>query len=277
MARPLRIEFPGAYYHLTARGNAREDIYHDDTDRGMFLQLLGEVCERFGWRVYAWCLMSNHYHLVVQTPGANLSRGMRHLNGVYTQRFNRRHRRVGHVYQGRYKAIIIDQDDYLLEAIRYVLLNPVRAGMVKTAGLYSCSSYRHVIGRLEAPHWLAVDPILSHFSTSRSGAGRLFIRFVQDGTSNEVLWQRLRNLIYLGDEKFVESIQQQIAKPLCTEEIPAAHFRRPPQPLAEYVHQYPAKVAMRRAYASGCYTLKSLADYFGLHYSTVSRIVKKCD
>ena len=110
MARPLRIEFSGAIYHVTSRGHAGEDICLDDTDRALFLGVLAEVIHRFGWRCYAWCLMGNHYHVLIEMPKPNLSKGMRQLNGVYTQRFNRRHGRVGHVFQGRYQAILVERD-----------------------------------------------------------------------------------------------------------------------------------------------------------------------
>ena len=140
MARPLRLEFPGAVYHVTSRGNARAAIFLDDEDRPIFLGVLGAVVARFGWLCHAYCLMDNHYHLLLETPDPNLSRGMRQLNGVYTQRFNRRHGRVGHVLQGRFKAILVDRDGYLLELARYLVLNPVRAGRVKDPGRYSTVS-----------------------------------------------------------------------------------------------------------------------------------------
>ena len=133
MVRPLRIEFPGAVYHITARGNARAKIFKDDADRDAFLSVLEQVLTQFDWLLHAYCLMDNHYHLMIETTEANLSAGMRQLNGVYTQRFNRRHRRVGHVFQGRFKAIVVDRDSYLLELCRYVVLNPVRARMVREA------------------------------------------------------------------------------------------------------------------------------------------------
>jgi len=126
MARPLRIEFPGAVYHVTSRGNARRKIYRDDEDREAFLATLAWVAERFGWRCHAYCLMDNHFHLLLETPQPNLSRGMRQLNGVYTQSFNRRHRKAGHLFQGRFKAILAEKDSYLLELARYIVLNPVR-------------------------------------------------------------------------------------------------------------------------------------------------------
>ena len=133
MARPLRLEFAGALYHVTSRGDRLEDIYNSDEDREAFLEVLAEVCARYNWKCHAYCLMSNHYHLLVETPDANLSKGMRHLNGVYTQRFNREHKEAGHLFQGRYKAILVDKKNYLLELARYIVLNPVRAEMVRVA------------------------------------------------------------------------------------------------------------------------------------------------
>ena len=131
MARPLRLELSGGLYHVTARGDEREDIYLGDADREAWLEVLGQVCRRLNWLCHAWCQMSNHSHLLLETPDANLATGMRQLNGVYTQRFNRAHGRVGHVFQGRYKAVLVERDSYLLELARYVVLNPLRVKMVE--------------------------------------------------------------------------------------------------------------------------------------------------
>lgn len=130
MSRPLRIEFPGAVYHVTSRGDRREAIFEDDVDRTALLDVLALALDRFEACALAWCLMGNHYHFVIHTRQANLSLLMRHINGVYTQRFNKRHNKVGHLFQGRFKAVLVDKDSYLLEVCRYVDLNPVRAGMV---------------------------------------------------------------------------------------------------------------------------------------------------
>jgi len=146
MTRPLRLEFSGALYHVTSRGDGREAIFLDNEDREIFLGVLSSVCERFNWCVHAYCLMDNHYHLLIETPDANLSKGMRQLNGVFTQSFNRKHKRVGHVFQGRYKAIIVQKESYLLELARYIVLNPVRAGMVRSAKDWPWSSYRKTAG-----------------------------------------------------------------------------------------------------------------------------------
>jgi putative transposase len=142
MARPLRIEYPGALYHVTSRGNAGQKIFWTDKDRRYFIELLAYIIERFRWVCYAYCLMDNHYHLVIETREANLSKGMRQLNGIYTQKYNWKHHRTGHVFQGRYKAIIVDRDAYLLEVCRYVVLNPVRAHAVEKIEDWKWSSYR---------------------------------------------------------------------------------------------------------------------------------------
>ena len=154
MSRPLRLEFAGALYHITSRGNRKEAIYEVDTDREGFLSVLADVCKTYNWECHAYCLMDNHYHLLVETPDANLSKGMRQLNGRYTQNFNREHHRVGHVFQGRYKAILIDKNSYLLELSRYIVLNPVRAHMVRSVIDWPWSSYRATVGEQVKPGWL---------------------------------------------------------------------------------------------------------------------------
>jgi len=146
MARPLRIEFPGATYHITSRGNERRPIFRSELDRSTFLKFLAETTSRFCWRVAAWVLMTNHFHLAIQTPEANLSRGMHWLNGRYAAWFNRRHQRCGHLFEGRFKALIVEKENYFAEVLRYVVLNPVRAGMIKRSEDYRWSSYRATAG-----------------------------------------------------------------------------------------------------------------------------------
>jgi len=141
MARPLRIEFPGAVYHVTSRDNTRAPIFIDDSDREDFLSILGSVVRRYNWLCHAYCLMGNHYHLIIETIEGNISRGMRQLNGVYTQKFNWKHARTGHIFQGRFKAILVEKESYLLEVSRYVVLNPVRANMVERPEAWRWSNY----------------------------------------------------------------------------------------------------------------------------------------
>jgi putative transposase len=147
VSRPFRLEIAGGLYHVTSRGDRCEDIYRDDIDREAWLSTLAQTCERYHWLIHAWCQMSNHYHLIVETVEGNLSAGMRQLNGVYTQAVNRRHGQSGHVFQGRYKAILVVRVSYLLELSRYVVLNPVRAAMVKHTRQWKWSSYHAMIGK----------------------------------------------------------------------------------------------------------------------------------
>jgi len=164
MARPLRIEFEGAVYHITTRGNARSSIFFTDSDRHAFVEILAEAVDRYNWLCHAYCLMTNHYHLLIETPERSLSRGMRHLNGVYTQCMNRRHKRTGHMFQGRFKSILIQKESHLLEVARYVVLNPVRADMVARPGDWPWSSYAATAGQGPIPHFLTVAWILAQFS-----------------------------------------------------------------------------------------------------------------
>ena len=203
MARPLRLEFAGALYHLTSRGDHREKIYLDDQDRRTFLDLLGKEIFQQHWFCYAYCLMDNHYHLLIETPEANLVRGMRRLNGVYTQSFNRRHARIGHVFQGRYKAILVDKENYLMELCRYIVLNPVRAKIVATAEKWPWSSYRANAGESVCPKWLAAEKVVSLFSGRRSS----YRRFVSEGIARESIWEHLSGQIYLGEEEFLGRMQ----------------------------------------------------------------------
>lgn len=220
MSRPLRIEFDGALYHVMARGNARSDIFMCDDDRHAFIDNLDRVCERFDWRIWAWCLMTNHYHLLVETLRPTLSKGMREVNGVYTQKFNRRHGRVGHVLQGRYKAVVVQKETHLLEVSRYVVLNPVQAGMTDTAGDWRWSSYRAVMGKASAPPWLATDETLQLFHTKRGPARRAFARFVADGVNADGPFDEMPRPGFLGTESFIETILDNFDNASISAEVP---------------------------------------------------------
>lgn len=276
MSRPLRLEYPGAIYHVTSRGNARSDIYITQQDRHTFLNVLAEVCEHYNWYCYAWCLMTNHYHLVIETADANLSRGMRQLNGAYTQSFNRVHQRVGHLFQGRYKAILIEKDGYLLEVIRYVLLNPVRAHMVRTAGQYPWSSYRAMINKVAAPDWLAKGWVLGHFGKREATAQKHFINFIRDAKNQTVIWEQLRQQLYLGDEQFVRQQQKKRTTEKDLSEIPKIQRQTRIKPLDYYVKKHRQRNdAIYVAFTSGGYSQKEIADCFKLHYSSISKIIKQ--
>lgn len=275
MSRPLRIEFAGALYHVTSRGDGQEVIFLDDEDRHRFLDVLSDLVHDFNWAVHAYCLMDNHYHLLIETPEGNLSKGMRHLNGVYTQRFNRRHGRVGHVFQGRYKAIIVQKESYLLELARYVVLNPVRAGMVHTPDQWPWSSYRATARLCEKPSWLTVDWLLATFSEHHSKAIRLYTDFVANGRNQPGPWEKLKNQIFLGSDEFVVNLQRTLDSDASYQEIPAIQRRSPPRLLTQIAEAHGRDEAIFEAYASGGYSLKEIGDHFRLHYSRVSRIVKQ--
>ncbi len=279
MARPLRLEFSGALYHITSRGDHREDIFLDDVDRQSFLNVLGNVCARTHWICYAYCLMDNHYHLVIETPKPNLAKGMRQLNGVYTQAFNRRHDRAGHVFQGRYKAIIVDRDRFLLDLCSYVVLNPVRTGKVRSAVHWRWSSYRAVAGRVACPNWLDCDNLLAAFGKQRKRAVQAYAQSVKQRKDLPSIWEHLRNQIYLGDEAFVRRMQRKLKgrkKSGDLSEIPRIQREPPPKPLEFYTRRYKNRNrAITAAYNSGQYTLKTIGDHFGLHYTTISRIIKQ--
>lgn len=278
MARPLRIEYPGAVYHITSRGNARTDIFCDDADREIFLRVLASVVERHAWRVYAYCLMGNHYHLLVETPEPDLSRGMRHLNGIYTQRFNRRHGRVGHLLQGRFKSIVVERERYLLELSRYIVLNPVRAGFMRSAGAWRWSSYRAAAGIQEVPSWLAVGSILARFSTDVRAAQRSYRMFVTEGLGLPSPWLDLRGQILLGTESFVQGLAPKLEILQGLEETPRVQrfAARPALDIllagAQAKDQSRRNHAILDAYRMHRYTLAEIARHLGLHYSTVSRI-----
>jgi len=180
ITRSLRIEFPGAFYHVTSRGNERRNIFRTAGDRERFLDYLGSATTRYGAIIHAYCLMSNHYHLLVETPRANLSQIMRHINGAYTTYFNVKRTRAGHLLQGRYKAILVEADEYAEELSRYMHLNPVRAGIVARPELYRWSSYLSYIGKTPQPEWLKRDFILGFFGAAISGAKKSYQEYVED-------------------------------------------------------------------------------------------------
>ena len=280
MARPLRIEYDGALYHLTCRGNERKAIFKDDTDRQLFLSTLAKVVRRFHWLCHAYCLMDNHYHLVVETPNANLSNGMRQLNGVYTQAYNRRHRRVGHVFQGRFKGILVQKESHFLEVCRYVVLNPVAAGMVKHPGEWAWSSYRATSGRSAVPDDLTVDDVLGQFGARRGAAQQKYREFVSEGIGRPSIWEHLEAQSLLGEEGFAEALKAHVRGYEMIEEIPRGQ-RLLGRPTLKSLFTGKAETKSRRdrmivkAVNDYGYSQVEVARQLKLHYSTLSRIVKR--
>ncbi len=222
MSRPLRIEYPNAWYHVMNRGRRSEEIFFTDADRKAFLKVLQEASELWNFRISAFCLMSNHYHLLIQTPDGNLSRGMRHINGVYTQRFNRGHKKEGQLFRGRYKAVLVADDCHLLEVLRYIHRNPLRAGIVKILGDYCWSSHQGYISREKKWLWLHKDDLLATLTTTKKRQRSAYIDFVSKREPEEIEnFYSLKNMpSILGSELFKESLRDKFSDLVNQPEIP---------------------------------------------------------
>ena len=284
MSRPLRIELPDGLYHVTSRGDRREPIFVDDDDRIVLLEVVAQAMARFDAMAHAYCLMGNHYHFVLQTRQANLSRMMRHVNGVYAQAFNRRHGIVGHLFQGRFKAIHVDRDAYFLAVCRYVDLNPVRARLVDDPSAWRWSSYRAHVGIDTVPEWLHSGELHAHLlgrkaasAADQTTASASYQQFVQDGLGDP-LWERgLRQEIYLGGADFIEQIQTRMSHEQAhSADIPAAQSRRPRAARLDPA-QPSREQRMLRAHLEGNQSLSAIAKDWGLSVSRVSRLIRRAE
>jgi putative transposase len=280
MARPLRIQFPGAVYHITSTGNERKAIFGDDRDRKIFLDTLENANLRYNWLCHAYCLMDNHYHLLIDTPDGNLSIGMRQLNGIYTQRFNKRYGRVGHLFQGRFKAILLQRDSHLLEACRYVVLNPVRAEMVHRPEEWVWSSYGATVGRTKPHPCLAVNWVLGQFSSERKMAETAYRRFVRDGIGAESIWNSVKAQSVFGDDDFIENLADYIkGKRQIPEIAKSQRFMNKP-PLRDIFRSEVLADRQKRDRSIGKavlehgYSQREVADHLGIHFTSVSRILR---
>jgi REP element-mobilizing transposase RayT len=245
MSRPPRTLFDGAIYHVTSRGNRRAHIYADDRDHLIWLDILAETAQRYAFKIHAFCMMPNHYHLLVETPEGNLSDGMRYLNGRYCNRHNDRHGLAGHVIQGRYFAVLVERDAQLLEVARYISLNPVRARLVRHAAEWPWSSHRYMTGAASAPTWIPVDWLLSHFSgTNPAEQAAAFSAFVNAGVGQPSPLAK-NTLTQVRQRKVLNAIE------------------RPTD----------ANAAIAAAYASGQFTRAELAAHFHVSVRTVSRAI----
>jgi putative transposase len=207
MARPLRIEYPGAYYHVINRGQSRRDIFLEDKGRQSFLDLLSEIVRLWKVEIYAYCLMNNHYHLLVSTPAAGLGRAMRHLDGVYTQKFNRVHHRDGPLFRGRYKAILIDAEEHFLSVVRYIHNNPLAAAMVTDMDRYRWSSHWGYLNKEQCPVWLETGAVLSRFRGLQE-----YQNFMHDKVEKEIedFYRGPYQRPMLGSKAFVERVIEKL-------------------------------------------------------------------
>jgi REP element-mobilizing transposase RayT len=283
MARPLRLEFPGALYHVTSRGNGRQVIFSDDVDRERFLAVLASTVARYHVLCHAYCLMGNHYHALLETPEGNLSRAMRQLNGVYGQGFSRRHERPGHVLQGRFHAQVVDRDTYLREVCRYIVLNPVRASLVAHPEQWPWSSYRATAGEAPVPRWLTVDWVLAlGDSPTRAIAERRYRQFVGAGLTESVNpLEHFTSQLLVGDAAFLAGLRERAPDAATLAEVPRAQRFALRPPLATLFNG----VASRDDRAARCvlavrdhgYTMKEVATFLGVHYITVSRALAEAE
>jgi REP element-mobilizing transposase RayT len=281
MARPLRLQYPGAVYHISSRGNEKKAIFKEDRDREAFLDLLQQVNKRYHWICHAYCLMDNHYHLLIETPEGNLSLGMRQLNGVYTQLFNARHKRSGHLFQGRYQAIHIEKESHLLEVCRYVVLNPVRARLRKRPEEWTWSSYPGTAGSAPAHRCLSTDWVLGQFGGTRRKAQEEYRRYVQEGMGKQTPWKDVRGQVLLGREEFVEKLGSHLRTHQALVDIPKSQ-RYASRPGLEKI--FSEKVLQSKevrnkkigeAVEKYGYTQREIAGHLGLYFTSVSRIMKE--
>ena len=219
MTRPLRIEYPGAYYHVMNRGLSHGKVFVQDRDREQFFALVGELSRLWGLKVHAYCLMDTHYHLLLQTPKGELSRAMRHLDGIYTLKFNRLHGRDGPLFRGRYKAILIDAEEYFLAVARYIHHNPVDAGMVRDISQYRWSSHRGYLDQNRCPNWLDTETLLARFGKGPRGV-KEYQSFMHSRVERELreFYRETFQRPILGDKAFVERVKEQIGQRARVEE-----------------------------------------------------------
>jgi len=273
MARPLRLEFPGAIYHVTCRGNRREKVFSDRQDRLVWLEETARMCERFHFVIHAYCQMTNHYHLLIETPDGNLGQGMRQLNSVYSRYYNRRHGLVGHVLQGRYHAILVQKESYQLELARYIVLNPIRAGIAKKLGDWEWSSLQFMLGDRPSPSWMETSWLLNSFGADPVSARQAYLAFLLAGIDAKSPLEQVAFQCILGDDTFIAQHRKSATAEI-SGEIAREQRRAIALPLEEYATKFsPREVAMAEAYHSTVYTMNQIAAYFQVSVKTVSRAI----
>ena len=280
MARPLRPQFPGAVYHITARGNDKQTIYFDEQDKIRFFKFLGKTVEQYRWLCHGYCLMTNHYHLLIETPEPNLARGMKRLNSRYCITFNKRHRRRGHVLQGRYDSVVVQKEEYLLELCRYIVLNPVRAHMVEKPDDWKWSSYLATADKEKPLPLLTTDWILAHFGRRRKTACVKYIKFVYDGIDMDGPWDMVEGGIYLGDAQFIQGVEGWMDQDLVSKEIPLIQ-RKASRPTLDELFKGTALSSRKKrnlkiveAFQKHLYTQREIGEHLNLHPAYLSRLIK---
>jgi len=295
MSRPLRIEFPNAWYHVMNRGRRKEPIFTEKKDYFIFLNTIKETCEVWHLRVAAYCLMPNHYHLLVQTPRGNISRCMRHIDGVYTQRFNRWHGSDGPLFRGRYKSLLIEEDTYLLQLVRYIHRNPIRTGLTERIDDYPWSSHRGYISLHPKWEWLYKEKVLGMLTEDSIERGKAYRKFMASEDNEELvkIFTQRRWPFYLGGKEFVAMLKKGFFPEKVNLEVPQSNelapdvdqiirsvsrfYRMSPEELVHSRRGHfnePRNVAIYLIRKLRGDTLKETGDYFGIdNYSSVSSVV----
>lgn len=282
MPRQPRIEYSGAIYHITTRGDNKENIFIDEKDRWNFLSILKDITKKYNWLNYCYCLMNNHYHLLIKTPDANLSKGMKQLNGIYTQRFNKKHNRVGHVFQGRYNAKLVQKENYLMVLIRYIMLNPVRAGLINSPEKWKWSSYNEIIENYGKSNFIAKDFILSQFSSKKNEAIDLFKKFICSAIKEDKLLDKFRKKSIVGDNYFVERIKKMLNDEEKNMEKTSKNPKFTNRPKLDVIFEKNTKKEKRNkliftANFDYGYSQAEISRYLGVHYSTISKIINQIE
>ena len=288
MARPLRIIFPGAFYHVTSRGNEQRVIFKSQRDRKKFLTYLESATQRYDARIHAYCLMDNHYHLLIETPSGNLPQIMRHINGAYATYFNVKHKRFGHLLQGRYKAILVDMDVYAKELSRYIHLNPIRAKRVERLEHYQWSSYLEYIGRIKLQPWIVRDFILSYFGQEVKIAQQNYLKFVEAKLGEEYKspFRKVVGSTILGDEDFVKMVKQNYLQSIEPDRnLPALRVLSEKPEIEDIIRAAESAFATQPRLARNvalflCHrwsgkTLKGIGMHFGVGESAVSQASRR--
>ncbi len=279
MSRPVRIEFPGAHYYVTSKGIKGRVVFSDEEDRAVFINVLEGVVSRFNWLIHTYVMMDSHYHLVVECPQANLSKGMRQLNGVYTQHFNRRHEQEGPLFQGRFKSVLFETETYLLPLCRHVVLNPVRVNASSSAQTYRWSSHRAMCGVIRKPEFLHTDSVLTCFGKRLKDNQKKYREFVKAGIKEPSPLLNRNSQVLLGSPQFIKEMQPILNGEKLAKRGPKQIKRRRSLPVLFKNVQNKSRSERNelicKAHIDHSYTLMEIGDFLGLHYTTVSKVVNQ--
>lgn len=289
MARPLRLQYLGAFYHISSRGNERKAIFRSEADRKKFISYLESAHERYHALIHCYCLLDNHYHLLLETPRGNLSQILHHINGAYTTYFNVKRKRAGHLFQGRFRAILVEKEVYGQELSRYIHLNPLRAGMVENLADYPWSSYAYYVGMKKRPSWLETRMILGYFSENEHRAHGKYQAYLEEA-SHTPIRNPLKEVFastFLGNQRFIDGVSQKkpIPKDSDIRNIPALRVLTQRPSLGEIRAQAELVVGdqgrlLRKfgvfiSHQYGGYSLKEVGSLYGMKEAAVSQASRR--